>query len=509
VSDVPGAARGIPDRLGRYAVRRRIGSGGFATVWLAYDEQLDAPVAIKVLADNWTGDHHVRTRFVEEGRFLRRVESPHVVTVYDAGELDDGRPYLVMTYADQGTLADRLQVGGLSVTQSVEVVRQVAEGLQALHDRGVLHRDIKPANVLFRTIEGPAGTRELRALVGDLGLGKALDMSSRLTMIAGTPSFVAPEQALGETPDARADQYSLGVLAFLLLTGRTPYSHASLSAAAAPGPPPGLSSPDRDYPDAVDHVVHRALSLDREHRWPTVNAFADALAGALAAELGESIGAEGHIGPRWLPLDPDLTQPGAAPTMRPVTDSLADPVPPRRTGRRLLATAAALVALGAGGLAGWLLQGPGDDDVPVVDETGQLEVAVPRDWHRAVADSGWRPPTDDEDVVDGDFAALSVGTRGDWNQPDVPAEGVFVGLFPGTELPTLMPQHPECDHADSPVHENADEPSTTVVHTGCPDGVTVERVVQVAGNRLLWIQVRSRERGTAARVLDSVATHGL
>ena len=95
----------IPQRLGRYAVRRRIGSGGFATVWLAYDEHLDSPVAVKVLADNWTDDAQVRRRFLEEGRYLRRVESPHVVSVYDAGELDDGRPYLVMSYADQGTLA--------------------------------------------------------------------------------------------------------------------------------------------------------------------------------------------------------------------------------------------------------------------------------------------------------------------------------------------------------------------------------------------------------------------
>ena len=96
----------MPARLGRYVVRRRIGSGGFATVWLAYDEQLDSPVAVKVLADNWTEDHPVRQRFLEEGRYLRKVESPHVVSVYDAGELDDGRPYLVMAYADQGTLAD-------------------------------------------------------------------------------------------------------------------------------------------------------------------------------------------------------------------------------------------------------------------------------------------------------------------------------------------------------------------------------------------------------------------
>src|SRR6478736_847476 len=225
------AAVPMPSRLGRYAVRRRIGSGAFATVWLAYDEQLDSPVAIKVLAENWTEDQQVRQRFLEEGRFLRKVESPYVVSVYDAGELDDGRPYLVMSYADQGTLADRLEVEGLTPRQALEVVRQVGSGLQALHERGVLHRDVKPANVLFRTVDD-----RVRAMVADLGLGKALDMSSRLTMIAGTPSFVAPEQAQGEPLDPRADLYSLAALSFLLLSGRAPYSHASLSAAAAPGP---------------------------------------------------------------------------------------------------------------------------------------------------------------------------------------------------------------------------------------------------------------------------------
>ena len=342
----------LPTRIGRYAVRRRIGSGGFATVWLGYDESLDSPVAIKVLADNWTDDHHVKQRFVDEGRFLRKVESPHVVPVYDAGELDDGRPYLVMGYADQGTLADRLEVGGLARDEALEVVRQVGLGLSALHQQGVVHRDIKPGNVLFRTVEGSGETVEVRAMVGDLGLGKTVDMSSRLTMIAGTPTFVAPEQAQGERIDARADQYSLAALAYLLLTGRPPHRHATLAAAANPGEPDPMSTPEWPVPPAVEDVVRRGLAADRDERWPDVAAFTAALAQAAGSAPG-AVGA-----PRVLPIDPQRTQPGARPSPLTAQPPLADPTPPKGARRRrvLVAVAAVvlLVAGAVGGYAAWL-----------------------------------------------------------------------------------------------------------------------------------------------------------
>ncbi|WP_134740387.1 serine/threonine-protein kinase [Nocardioides sp. 503] len=486
----------IPSRIGRYAVTRRIGAGGFATVWLAYDEQLDSPVAVKVLADNWTEDHQVRQRFLEEGRYLRRVESPHVVTVYDAGELDDGRPYLVMTYADQGTLADRLEVDGLTTRQAVEVVRQVARGLQALHDRDILHRDVKPANVLFRTAD-----RDIRAMVGDLGLGKALDVSSRLTMVAGTPSFVAPEQAQAEALDARADQYSLGVLTYLLLAARPPYRHADLTAAARPGPPPPLATEGRPVPAEVEAVVARALSLDREDRYDSVTDFAE----ALTAAYGDEAGDPGQLAEPWLPLDPELTQPGPRPTPPPgVGSTRPAAAPPGRRRRTAVLVAAAALVLGAlGGVGLALVQR--DAEVEVMDDTGSLTAQVPGDWDRAVAADGWVPPNATERT----YPALSVGTSSTWTDAGSRSEGVFLGLLPGDALPSQLPQHPECDASDDPVSEASGDDSTTVVHTGCPGGVTVERVVQVAANRLLWVQVRSADRATANRVLDSVDTHGL
>jgi eukaryotic-like serine/threonine-protein kinase len=490
----------MPARLGRYAVRRRIGSGGFATVWLAYDEQLDSPVAVKVLADNWTEDHQVRQRFLEEGRYLRKVESPHVVSVYDAGELDDGRPYLVMSYADQGTLADRLEVEGLTPVQAVEVVRQVGAGLQALHDRGILHRDVKPANVLFRTVEGHDG-ETVRAMVGDLGLGKALDMSSRLTMVAGTPTYVAPEQAAAESPDARADQYSLAALAYLLLTGRPPFRHGTLADAMHPLEVEPVSTPERPFPPAVDAVLRRALARARDDRFPTVTAFVDALVAAVGPTEAD---------PTLLNRDPELTQPGPRPTIRPTVRPTEGPatVPPRRRGRRAAVLAlVGVAALALGGGAGYAVQrATAPTDRTVTDAYDTLSVTVPQGWDREATD-GWLPPNAEDGPR---LSAVSAGTRADWSGSE-DGQGVFAGLLTSTELPEELPAHPECGSTGRTVQDSQDgEDSLTAVYSDCPGGTVVaERTVLVTANTLLWVQVRADDRATLNDVLESVRTRGL
>jgi serine/threonine protein kinase len=482
-------------------VRRRIGSGGFATVWLAYDEQLDSPVAIKVLADNWTEDHHVRQRFLEEGRFLRKVESPYVVSVYDAGELDDGRPYLVMSYADQGTLADRLEIEGLTPGQALEVIREIGQGLTALHVRNVLHRDVKPANVLFRTVDGSAGpgaAPKVQAMVGDLGLGKALEASSRLTMIAGTPSFVAPEQAQAEHLDSRADQYSLAALTFLLLNGRAPYAHASLQAAAHPGPPPPLSTEARPFPAAVEDVVRRGLAVDREDRWPAVADFVS----ALEDSLGPSV--QAALPEPWLPPDPDLTQPGRRPTIKPEKAPLPSPALPPRSRRGLVVAAVVgVLALVAGFLVGPWLYDRAHPDRTVEDATGTLAVTVPRAWTTSVHTAEWTPPDSD-----GEQPSLSLGSSSTWQKSGSTASGVFLGVFSSDDMPEQLAGHPECGSRLDPFRDTVkDGASLTQVNQDCP-GVVIERVLQVATNQFVWIQVRSADRPTANQVLDSVEISG-
>src|SRR5581483_6973024 len=186
----------VPARtIGRYRVVRLLGTGGFSTVYLARDDRLDADVAIKVLAENWCTDDEISRRFVDEARLLRRCDDDRVVRVHTIEQLDDGRPYFVMDYADAGTLADRAAAAlddgrPFGVREAVALSRELADCLTVVHDNGIVHRDLKPSNVLFRTTRSGE-----RMLLGDFGLARQLLSSTGRTILAGTPEYVAPEQA--------------------------------------------------------------------------------------------------------------------------------------------------------------------------------------------------------------------------------------------------------------------------------------------------------------------------
>ena len=269
----------LPQTLGRLRQVQRLGSGGFATVWLYRDDQLDSLVAVKALADNWTERADVRDRFLEEARILRRADSDHVVRVYDIGETSDRIPYFVMTYADQGTVAELVADGTQhDLAESVDLVTQAAQGLAVLHAHGVVHRDVKPQNLLLRT----DGARR-RLLVADLGVAKAVLRASGFTQVVGTPAYMAPEQVHMQVKlDERADVHALGAVAYHLLTGRPARTgdFVSLLTPTLPERPSTYAA----LPAEVDAVVLRALDPDRDRRWPDVLSFAAALRAAAARQ---------------------------------------------------------------------------------------------------------------------------------------------------------------------------------------------------------------------------------
>jgi hypothetical protein len=447
-----------PSHFGRYAVIRRLGSGGFAAVWLVRDEELDAEVAVKVLAEHWVDDLDVRRRFVEEGRFLRKVESPYVVGVHDIGTTDDDRPFLVLTYADRGTLADRIKAGPLPLTDTVDVIENVSAGLQELRDRGVLHRDVKPENVLFRST--PTGER---AMLGDLGLGKSLDAVSRVTMPGGTPAYVAPEQVRGDGLDPRADLYALAAVTYAALAGQPPYGATTLAAVlAVDGPPASLRTVRDDIPAEVDAVILRGLRQDREQRWPDVRSFAEALRTAAQASVPATARRRPSVNP-WV-----------------------------------AATIAAALLGGAGGYLGWQY-GVERQRVRVVDQQQVLSVELPRDWTRTRTGDGWRPQG-----ATGPLPGLLVSDDNNaWSKSDAKVPGVFAGVLPSGELPAAAALPGPAGCTEPP--ERVDKLSTaTAKYVGCPAGMTTyERVQQIQG-ALIRIQVRAEDSAQAEQVLDSV-----
>ncbi|MGI8870474.1 MAG: serine/threonine-protein kinase [Mycobacteriales bacterium] len=436
----------VPSRIERYRIDRRLGSGGFATVWLARDDLLESDVAVKVLADNWSNRLDVRSRFAEEARILRRADSDHIVRVHDIGELPDGRPYFVMTYADRGTLEERLERGTFTPEQALTCARGVARGLAVLHGLGVVHRDIKPSNVLFVTRQDEAGER---VLIADLGLARAVAHASGFTMAAGTPGYMAPEQAIvGGAVGVPADVFGLGALLLHMLTGRRMGEVST--------PPPGT-------PSALAAVIRRALEPEPGDRYASGAEIAAALdAVALPGpSLGWTVPFDRYREP-WsqrLSLPADATQRyDAVPAEDPPPDeqrpgsglsapgSGGDPHAHLAGGRGddeprygKAATHESRrgrwIGLGAGGLAVAAVAGTvialhpfATQSTTVADAAGAVTVTVPDGWQKDVNPHGFAlTRLGAAGRADGLGASPDIGR---WQDAKSSTPGVLVGVSP-------------------------------------------------------------------------------
>jgi len=198
-----------------YKVETLISGGAMGQVYLAIQEALERPVAIKVINPSLSIDATFRQRFLKEGKIVARLRHPHILTIHDIGECLN-QYYMVMEYVDGGTLKNRMQKG-LSAEQAVDILRQLASALGHAHRQGFVHRDIKPANILFRD--------DQNAVLSDFGIAKAYEDTTPLTatgLAIGTIFYMSPEQAQGKKLDGRSDLYSLGLVFYEMLTGFRP-----------------------------------------------------------------------------------------------------------------------------------------------------------------------------------------------------------------------------------------------------------------------------------------------
>ncbi len=272
--------------LGKYRLVEKLGQGGMAQVYKAYQPDLDRYVAIKILHPHLTGDEDFAARFRQEARAIAALEHPHIVRVYDF-DTDGDMAFLVMEHLEGASLKSFLhdldcREERMDLEEVGRIVGALADALDHAHRQGVVHRDVKPSNV-FITASG-------RPVLTDFGIARMVDTATITESggTLGTPAYMSPEQGRGESGDARSDIYALGVLLYQLCTGRVPFDADTpyaiiLKHITAPLPPPRSICPD--LPEAVERVILKALAKDPGDRFQTAGDMGCALRAALEAPV--------------------------------------------------------------------------------------------------------------------------------------------------------------------------------------------------------------------------------
>ncbi len=327
----------------RYRVIERIGAGGMGAVYRGVHTALKRDVAIKVLLPELGDKDEFIRRFEREAESVSRLAHPNIIAVTDFGRTPEGLLFLVMEFLDGQSLTAIIRKGAMEIPRALFIVRQVLNALGHAHAAGVVHRDLKPDNIMLVTRDGRPDVVKIL----DFGIAKVTDSGSgtgagrealtQAGMIFGTPEYLSPEQALGDTVDARADLYAAGVILFEMLTARRPFESddkVRIISMHLSHPPPRMSqaNPDVQIPAPIEEVVAQSLEKQRDHRF--------ASAGAFLAALGE---AETEVARAGIAVETDAATAAAVRTLQ------VHPVPAHRTWHRpAVAVACGLVLAGVG-----------------------------------------------------------------------------------------------------------------------------------------------------------------
>ncbi len=344
-------------KIGKYEIVEQIGVGGFGVVYKAWDPFIQRWVALKTCS---TSEEEATRRFFREAQLAGSLQHPNITLIFDFG-LEDGTPYFVQEFLSGTDLDELLEQRRPSLTAVLGILIQVADGLEFAHSRGIIHRDIKPANV--RVLAD--GTVKIM----DFGIARFMETDSRLTrtgVALGTAGYLAPEQLTGRPLDARTDLFSLGVMAYEMLTGARPFAGPNISNVIYQilnQDPPSVRSRNPQCPESLSRAVMKALAREPDKRYASVRQFSTVLKEILAAittdrksqpptvtgvvRLALAQEASGDAGSRG-----DL----AATPLRHLSAETVVTTPPGRRRRLLLPLL--LLAAAAGGAAWWLLAAP-------------------------------------------------------------------------------------------------------------------------------------------------------